>query len=77
LDFEDVLEVFDDPIQLREPNRLVGTETRLQVIGRAAPDLAVLFVVYTLREIAPEAFSTRIISVRPASRRERNRYGHP
>ena len=72
--FEDVVAVFSDPVQLREPNRLAEGETRLQVIGKAISTGPVLFVAYTLRSTPAGEASIRFISARRASRRERERY---
>ncbi|QDZ12364.1 BrnT family toxin [Devosia ginsengisoli] len=71
--FEDAIEVFDDPNELTEPARTVSGEERLQTIG-AVPFLATLLVVHTLRETIQGEVVTRIISARPASRKERQRY---
>jgi uncharacterized DUF497 family protein len=70
--FEDAIEVFEDPSGLTEHGRTVSGEDRRQTIGTAAT-LAVLFVVHTLRNLS-EGVVVRIISARPASRRERKRY---
>jgi uncharacterized DUF497 family protein len=72
--FEDVVAVFSDPVQLREPNRLAGEETRLQVIGKVISTGPIFFVVYTLRSTMTGEVSIRVISARRASRRERERY---
>jgi hypothetical protein len=67
VDFEDAIEVFDDPdrVDLTDPHD--RGEPRFQAIGAAGG--IVLFVSYTLRD-----GSRRIISARRASRRERAAY---
>ena len=71
--FEEAIAVFDDPHELTEPAKTVGTEGRLQTIGSVGT-WAVLLVVHTLRTNTGGLAVTRIISARPASRRERKRY---
>jgi uncharacterized DUF497 family protein len=71
--FEDAIEVFEDPSQRTDVARMVGGEIRLQTLGRAS-GYAVLLVVHTLRFIEDEVPSVRVISARPASRKERQRY---
>ncbi len=73
ISFEDAIEVFDDPNELTEPAHVVAGETRLQTIGIASA-FAVLLVVHTQRTTAQGQPVTRVISARPASRRERSRY---
>jgi uncharacterized DUF497 family protein len=69
--FEDAVAVFADPEELTEPSPY-ALEQRLQTIGRA--EVAILFVVHTLRSEPGEEPRIRIISARPASRSERMRY---
>lgn len=71
--FEEAIEVFDDLHELTEPANTVGHEERLKTIGKVA-SLAVLLVVHTLRTTVGGQAITRVISARPASRRERKRY---
>lgn len=71
--FEEAIEAFDDPQGLTEPAKTVEDEERLQTIGRVA-SLAVLLVVHTVRTKVGGEAVTRVISARPASRRERKRY---
>lgn len=71
--FEEAIEVFDDLHELTEPANTVGHEERLKTIGKVA-SLAVLLVVHTLRATVGGQAITRVISARPASRRERKRY---
>jgi uncharacterized protein len=71
--FEEAIEVFDDLNELTEPANTVGHEERLKTIGKVA-SLAVLLVVHTSRTTVGGQATTRVISARPASRRERKRY---
>lgn len=71
--FEDAIEVFDDPNELTEPAKTVGGEARLQTMGIVS-SLAILLVVHTLRQTIGGVAVNRIISARPASRDERQRY---
>ena len=71
--FEDATGVFDDPLQLSEPARSVGAEARQLVIGRV--NTATLSVVYTTRGQTSDGEAlVRIISARPASKKERQKY---
>ena len=71
--FEDAIEVFDDPFGLTEPAKTVAGEPRLQTIGTVS-SMAILLIVHTLRETVGDIEVLRIISARPASRNERQRY---
>ena len=71
--FEDALGVFDDPARLTEQAHVVRKERRFQTIGKANR-ASVLFVVHTARTHLGPRSVTRIISARPASRKERQRY---
>ena len=71
--FEDAIEVFDDPYELTEPAKTVEGEIREQTIGIVS-QLAVLLVVHTKRKSIVGAEVRRIISARPASEKERERY---
>ena len=66
--FETAVLIFDDPFALSEPDPHPDGD-RWRTIG--AVDTAVLFIVHTVLE--PDG-STRIISARRASRKERRRY---
>ena len=75
LSFEAAIEVLDDPRRLTEEAHTVAGERRLQTIGLAAV-IAVVFIVYTFRLVCVDVH-IRMISARPASRRERTRYDRP
>ncbi len=66
-DFEYAAKIFRRPVLERDDTRSVYGERRIQAIGCIRRE--VLFVVYTWRGAA-----RRIISARPANRRERNAY---
>ncbi len=66
-DFEYAAKIFRRPVVEQDDTRGVYGERRIQAIGRIGRE--VLFVVYTWRGTA-----RRIISARPANRRERNAY---
>jgi uncharacterized DUF497 family protein len=68
--FEDAIEVFDDPDRLERVDPGFRGELRFQAIGTSSG--RILFVSYTLRGAV-----CRIISVRRASRREREAYTVP
>jgi len=69
--FIDAITAFDDPWALRAPDPKHSTpaEPRTWLIGEA--DIGVLVVVFTVRQPGDRC---RLISARPASRRERERY---
>ena len=69
--FEEAITAFDDPYALVAPDtrHSTATEERRWLIGEA--DTGVLVVIFTVRE---EGDVYRIISARPASRKERQ--GH-
>jgi hypothetical protein len=67
VDFTRASHIFDGPVLEREDNRRDYGEVRMRVIGRVGDEI--LFVVYTLRGNA-----RRIISARPAHRKERDAY---
>jgi uncharacterized protein len=65
--------VFEDPNALFEQDRIDETgELRWQVLGMSGT-AAILLVAHTVREALGRGV-IRIISARPASREERNRY---
>lgn len=70
LTFDEAQQVFDDPFYLEKYDVTHSTieEERYQVLGRVKSQL-VVFVVYT-----PKNGKKRIISARPALRREREMY---
>lgn len=69
--FEDAITAFDDPWALRAQDAAHSTaeEERTWLIGES--DSTVVVVVFTER---PPGRVTRIISARPANRKERKRY---
>ena len=69
--FEEAITAFDDPNVLRAPDPAHSTpaEERHWLIGES--DVSVLVVVFTVREPGDVV---RLISARPASRKERKRY---
>lgn len=70
IDFTDSISIFDDKYRIETVvDKERHGEERLQVIGEAKP--GVIFVVYTWRE---NYTLRRIISARPASRKERAVY---
>jgi uncharacterized DUF497 family protein len=70
VDFEDAIDVFDDPQHLERTDPGSRGEPRSQAIGMAKG--RILFVSFTLRGQV-----RRLISVRKASRRERAAYTLP
>jgi len=69
--FEEAVEAFDDPMAIRLPDVRHSTprEKREILIGRMVR--GILLVVYTIRQ---HGSVTRIISARPAHRKERRFY---
>ncbi len=73
VDFEDAMQVFDDPFAPFEQDRVDETgEGRWQAIGMVA-GVAVLLVAPTLREEGNDQV-VRLISARRATRKERSNY---
>ena len=73
IDFIDALLIWDDPFrQERVDNRKEYGETRYQTIGKGS--LGILFVVYTVRVYSEGKPINRLISVRPAKKREIDQY---
>ena len=70
--FEDALAVFEDERQFTEPAKTTGGEMRWKTTGRA-DRYAVLSIVHTAR-VVDGVEVIRLISARPASRRERRLY---
>jgi len=70
--FEKAMLVFDDPLAVPFPDRIVDGEERRHIIG-AAGDCLLLLVVHVFREIA-DIEVIRIISARPPSKKERRKY---
>lgn len=71
--FEESIHVFGDDDRLNEPAHSVVGEVRHQTIGRPTPD-ATLIVIHTRRFNDLGGPVIRVISARPASRKERQRY---
>ena len=73
--FEDAVEVFDDVYAIDLPD--VGhmeAEDRRRIIGKVSERWKVLFVVYVERTRRDDIDVVRIISARPADRKERELY---
>jgi len=72
--FEAAVRVFGDPLLLVTKDRIVDGERRWHAIG--AVETAILLVVHVYRTESEhgEEETVRIISARPADRRERRRY---
>ena len=72
IDFETAQLVFDDPFCVTFVERVIDGEERWQAIG-SIESIIILVVVQTYREEASDEV-VRIISARPATRRERKLY---
>ncbi|MBT9330586.1 BrnT family toxin [Paracidobacterium acidisoli] len=73
--FEEAMIVFDDPNAVFVEDRMVDGELRWHVIGFAA-GTTLLLVAHTLHAAPNESKEiVRLISARPATRRERILYG--
>jgi uncharacterized protein len=73
IDFIDAVLIWDDPFrQERVDDRKEYGEMRYQTIGKGP--LGILFVVYTVRIYSDGKPINRIISVRPAKKREIEQY---
>jgi len=72
IEFETAQLVFDDPCCVTFIERLTDGEERWHAIG-SIENIIILVVVHTYREEAPDEV-VRIISARPATRRERKLY---
>jgi uncharacterized DUF497 family protein len=72
--FETARLVFDDPLAVSVPHRVVGDEERWRTLGRVG-GVVVLLVAHTYRCDA-QAEIIRIISARKATPRERRIYEH-
>lgn len=76
LSFEIAARVFLDPLHLSMKDRIENGEPRWQTVGQI-DGLAVVLVAHTFIEEGQTEEPTeviRIVSARPATRRERNRY---
>ena len=78
--FEEASEVFRDPLYVSVQDRVEGGELRWQTLG-LVEDLLLLTVAHTVREERDDGTDygklvdvIRIISARPATRKERRRY---
>jgi uncharacterized protein len=74
--FEEASAVFLDPLYVSVQDRVEDGETRWQTLGMVE-DLLLLTVAHTVRETSDEGITVeviRIISARPATRKERRRY---
>jgi uncharacterized protein len=74
--FEEASAVFLDPLYVSVQDRIEGGESRWQTLGMVG-DLLLLIVAHTVRETRDEGTTVeiiRIISARPATRKERRRY---
>jgi uncharacterized DUF497 family protein len=72
IEFETAQLVFDDPCCVTFVERLTDGEERWHAIG-SIENIIILVVVHTYREEVPDEV-VRIISARPATRRERKLY---
>jgi uncharacterized DUF497 family protein len=72
IDFETAQLVFDDPCCVTFVERVIDGEERWQAIG-SIENVIILVVVHTYREEVSDEV-VRIISARPATRRERKLY---
>jgi uncharacterized DUF497 family protein len=70
--FEDAVDLFDDPRHLTQEGKIVGGELRFKTTGHADAS-ALLTIIHVLRKTT-DGPVMRIISARPASRRERRSY---
>ncbi|MYH57413.1 MAG: BrnT family toxin [Boseongicola sp. SB0675_bin_26] len=76
LSFEVAARVFLDPLQLSRQDRIEDGEQRWKTMGQI-DGLAIVLVAHTFaeeRSVDEPDEVIRIISARPATRRERNRY---
>ena len=71
--FPEALRVFADPSLILEQDRVVDGEPRWQAIGTVGAYF-LLVVAHTIKE-QDDVEVIRIISARPADRKERKRYG--
>jgi hypothetical protein len=72
LSFETASGVFDDPLHMSRPDRIIDGEQRWMTIG-VVGDLTLVVVAHTYRNDEDDEV-VRIISARKASRRERREY---
>jgi uncharacterized DUF497 family protein len=74
ISFETAVHVFDDPLALIEQDRIEGGEYRWQALGLVEDHLVVM-VAHTVHDDHNGIEVFRLISARPASSKERKRYG--
>jgi len=72
IEFADVATVFDDPLSLTVPDRVINGEARYRTIGAALN--GVVLVAHTVREFPGGDELVRIISARYATMAERKAY---
>jgi uncharacterized DUF497 family protein len=74
--FEEASTVFLDPLYVSVQDRIEDGEVRWQTLGMVG-DLLLLTIAHTVREMSADDTTVeviRIISARPATRKERRRY---
>ena len=72
IDFEAVVQVFDDPLSLTIPDRVINGERRYRTVGLALN--GIVLVAHTLHELRGTDEVVRIISARYATSSERRVY---
>ena len=73
--FEDAMGVFADPLALSRLDDDLGVgEERWVTLGMAPAAARLLLVVHTHVELSGDSIAVRIISARPATRREARQY---
>jgi hypothetical protein len=72
IDFETAQLVFDDPRCVTFVERVIDGEERWHAVG-SIESIVILVVVHTYQEASPDEI-IRIVSARPATRRERRLY---
>ncbi|OWT74882.1 MULTISPECIES: BrnT family toxin [unclassified Achromobacter] len=72
--FEEAVLVFDDPFAISAQDRTENGEQRWQTIGMAGRCVLVILVAHTVRFEEDGVEVIRVISARPADRKERKRY---
>jgi uncharacterized DUF497 family protein len=73
VDFETASSVFLDPFVMTEQDRIEGGEYRWQTLGMVNGHL-ILLVAHTVCEEIDDIGIYRLISARPANKKERKRY---
>ena len=72
--FEAAVKVFADPLLLLTEDRIVDGDERWHAIGAVAAAILLVVHVYRTESEHGEEETVRIISARPADKRERRRY---